>query len=245
MSPMHKVPARLALLVWYGYTSLMSRVVIDIETVGVEFTSLDAQAQEYLLKHASTPEQKDAVPETLSFSPLTGQIVAIAILNPDTKKGAVYYQTPNSAPREFEEDGILYASGSEAEILEKFWRAIGFYEQVVTFNGRSFDGPFLMVRSAINKVRPTRNLVPYRYGDDHIDLFDRLGFFGAVRRTMSLHMWCQAFGIRSSKSGAINGYEVPRYFKEGKYIDIARYCFDDIRATAELFEYWNTYINIR
>jgi DNA polymerase elongation subunit (family B) len=223
----------------------MSRIVIDIETVGVDFGSLDDQAQEYLLKAARTPDEKEAVPESLSFSPLTGQIVAIAMLNPDTNKGAVYYQTPGLAPVETDEDGIIYASGTEAEILEKFWRTIGFYEQFVTFNGRSFDSPFLMVRSAINKVKPTKNLVPYRYGDDHIDLYDRLGFFGAVRRTMSLHMWCQAFGIRSSKSGGITGHDVPRLFKEGKYLDIARYCFDDIRATAELFEYWSTYINIR
>lgn len=223
----------------------MSRVVIDIETVGADFTSLDATAQEYLLKGARTDEERDAVPETLSFSPLTGQIVAIALLNPDTGKGAVYYQAPGQSPSEFEENGVTYSSGTEAEILTKFWRALGFYEQVVTFNGRAFDGPFLMVRSAIHKIKPTKNLIPYRYGDDHIDLYDRLGFFGAVRRTMSLHMWCQAFGIRSSKDGGISGYEVPRYFKEGKYLEIARYCFDDIRATAELFEYWNTYINIR
>jgi len=228
-----------------GYNAHMSRVVLDIETVGIDFTGLDAQAQEYLLKGARTQEERDAVPETLSFSPLTGHIVAIALLNPDTAKGAVYYQTPGQALAEFEENGVTYSSGTEAEILTKFWRAIGFYEQYVTFNGRSFDCPFLMVRSAINKVKPTKNLVPYRYGDEHIDLFDRLGFFGAVRRTMSLHMWCQAFGIRSSKSGGINGHEVPHYFREGKYLDIARYCFDDIRATAELFEYWNTYINIR
>lgn len=223
----------------------MSRVVFDIETVGVDFASLDGQSQEYLLKGARTPEERETVPETLSFSPLTGQIVAIALLNPDTQKGAVYYQSPGVQPTETEENGIVYASGTEAGILEKFWRTVGFYDQFITFNGRSFDCPFLMVRSAVNKVKPTKNLVPYRYGDDHIDLYDRLGFFGAVRRTMSLHMWCQAFGIRSSKSGGITGYDVPRLFKEGRHLDIARYCFDDIRATAELFEYWNSYINIR
>lgn len=225
--------------------SPMPRVVFDIETVGVDFDSLDEQAQEYLLKAARTPEEKELVPEQLSFSPLTGQVVAIALLNPDTGKGAVYYQAPGVEPSEFEENGIVYASGTEAQVLEKFWRTIAFYDQFVTFNGRSFDCPFLMVRSAVNKVRPTKNLVPYRYGDEHIDLYDRLGFFGAVRRTMSLHMWCQALGIRSSKEGGITGYEVPRFFKEGKYLDIARYCFDDIRATAELFAYWNEYINIK
>jgi DNA polymerase elongation subunit (family B) len=223
----------------------MSRVIFDIETVGVEFSGLDEQSQEYLLKGARTDEERAAVPETLSFSPLTGQVVAIAMLNPDTGKGAVYYQDPATGAAEHEEDGIVFSSGGEKEILERFWETMKFYDQFVTFNGRSFDCPFLMVRSAIHRVRPSKNMVPYRYGDEHIDLYDRLGFFGAVRRTMSLHMWCQAFGIPSSKANGITGYDVPRLFREGRCLDIARYCYDDIRATAELFRAWDAYINVR
>ncbi len=97
----------------------MSRIVFDIETVGADFTSLDEQAQEYLLKSAHTDEERALVPETLSFSPLTGQVVAIAMLNPDTQKGAVYYQAPNTEPVENDDNGIVYASGTEAEILEE------------------------------------------------------------------------------------------------------------------------------
>jgi uncharacterized protein YprB with RNaseH-like and TPR domain len=225
----------------------MTRIVFDIETVGVDFEGLDEQAKDYLLKAARSDEERALVPEQLSFSPLTGQIVAIAMLNPDTGKGAVYYQAPGQPATETEENGIIYACGSEPEILEKFWRTIAFYDQFVTFNGRAFDCPYLMVRSAIHKVKPTKNLVPNRYWDAHIDLYDRLGFFGAVRRTMNLHMWCQAFGIRSSKANdnGINGHEVPKFFKDGRYLDIARYCFEDIRATAELFDYWDKYINVK
>ena len=102
-----------------------------------------------------------------------------------------------------------------------------------------------MVRSAILKVKPSRNLMPYRYGDEHIDLLDRLTFFGAVRRKMSLHLWCRAFGIPSPKDKGITGDDVSRLFKEQRYSDIAHYCFDDIRATRELFAAWDRYINIR
>jgi len=223
----------------------MPRVIFDIETVGVDFQTLDGQAQEYLLKAARTDEEKALVPEQLSFSPLTGSIVAIAMLNPDTQKGAVYYQHPGSEPAEREEDGIVYATGDEKTILEKFWRTLAFYDQFVTFNGRSFDGPFLMVRSAVQKVKPSKNLVPYRYGDEHIDLYDRLGFFGAVRRTMSLHMWCSALGIPSSKANGVTGYDVPKLFRDGRADEIARYCMDDVRATAELWRVWDAYINVR
>lgn len=223
----------------------MSRIVFDIETIGVDFATLDDQAKEAMMKYARTEEERALVPEQLSFSPLTGRIVAIAMLNPDTQKGAVYYQDPNHEPSEREDNGIVYATGSERDILEKFWRTLSFYNQYVTFNGRSFDGPFLMVRSAVHQLRPSKNLVPYRYGDDHIDLFDRLGFYGAVRRTMNLHMWCQAFGITSPKANGITGYQVPKLFAKGRGEDIARYCMDDVRATAKLFEYWDRYINIK
>ncbi len=223
----------------------MPRVIFDIETVGVDFSSLDEQAQEYLLKAARTPEERALVPETLSFSPLTGQVVAIAMLNPDTQKGAVYFQAPGQELAEFEENGITYLAGDEKTILDRFWRTLAFYDQCVTFNGRSFDGPFLMVRSAINKVKPGKNLVPNRYWDDHIDLYDRLGFFGAVRRTMTLHMWCQALGIPSSKANGVTGFDVASLYKEARYMDIARYCMDDVRATASLFQVWDEYINIK
>lgn len=226
----------------------MSRLVFDIETVGVEFNSLDQESQEYLLKSARTDEERSLVPEQLSFSPLTGRIVAIAILNPDTHKGAVYYHAPDREAAETEEGGVAYFRvTTEEEMLERFWKAASFYDQFITFNGRSFDVPYLMVRSAIHKIRPSKNLMANRYWDNHIDLYDRLGFFGAMRRTMSLHMWCQAFGIRSSKvnESGIKGHEVPKFFKEGRYDEIAHYCFDDIRATAELFRYWDEYINIK
>ena len=62
---------------------------------------------------------------------------------------------------------------------------------------------------------------------------------------MNLHMWCRAFGIISPKSKGVTGNDVARLFKEKKFQDIARYCFDDIKATKELYEYWDKYINIK
>lgn len=223
----------------------MSTLIFDIETVGVDFDTLDEKAKDYLIKAARTPEEAEKVQDNLSFSPLTGRIVAIGILNPQSDKGAVYFQAPESDLKESEEDNVQYVPATEKEILEKFWEVIRYYDRFVTFNGRVFDCPYIMTRSAILGIKPSKNLMPYRYGDDHIDLYDRLGFFGAVRRTMTLHMWCQAFGIASPKTGDISGDQVGAAFKDGKYLDIAKYCFDDIRATSKLYEYWNKYLNIK
>ncbi len=227
----------------------MGRIIFDIETVGVDFDSLDQSTQEYLLRWAETDEDELKVRESLSFYPLTGEIVAIGMLDPDSNIGAVYFQSLGDLLLPFEEDGIRYECGTEAELLQKFWTKIKTSDQFITFNGRSFDCPFIMIRSAVNKIKPARDLMPNRYNGPHIDLLDQLTFFGASKRRFSLDMWCKTFNIKSPKSAdesgeVITGYEVKDLFKAGRYVDIARYCARDLRATRELFLIWENYIKV-
>ncbi|BCB95086.1 hypothetical protein JZK55_00080 [Dissulfurispira thermophila] len=228
----------------------MKRIIFDIETVGIDFNSLDTSTQQYLLKWAETEEEEDRVRESLSLYPLTGEIVAIGMLNPDSNKGAVYFQTPEDMLLPFEENGIRFESGTEKEIIEKFWSAVKTYDQFITFNGRTFDCPFIMIRSAVNRIKPSRDLMPNRYNGTHIDLLDQLTFYGASKRRFSLDMWCKTFGIKSPKSAnesgeVITGYEVKDLFKSGRYVDIARYCARDLIATKELFLIWENYIKLQ
>jgi DNA polymerase elongation subunit (family B) len=131
----------------------MSRLVLDIETAGKDFDALDEAEKQYFLRYAKTEEEITLAKESLSFYPLTGQVVAIGLLNPDTRKGAMYFQAPGVEPMlPFEEDGIRYETGAEPEILLKFWEAVKSYDTVITFNGRGFDCPFLLVRSAMHKI---------------------------------------------------------------------------------------------
>ncbi|MBI3592270.1 MAG: ribonuclease H-like domain-containing protein [Nitrospirae bacterium] len=213
----------------------MSRIIFDIETVGMDFESLEPSTQEYLLKWAETPDEEERVKESLSFYPLTGEIITIGMLNPDTNRGAVYFQTPGDMLLPFEEDGIIYECGTEKEILEKFWNAIKAYDKFITFNGRVFDCPFIITRSAVHKIKPLRDLMPNRYNSAHIDLLDQLTFYGTSKRRFSLDMWCRTFDIKSPKAGGITGYDVRALFKSKRYVDIARYCAGDLRATKELF----------
>ena len=222
----------------------MARILFDIETAGKDFESLEPAVQDYLLKRAETEEDRTDVKESLSFYPLTAEIVAIGMYDPDKCRGSVFFQN-NAAPLlPFEEEGITYENGTEPEIIRRFWETIKGYNQFVTFNGRGFDCPFIMVRSAVHKIKPLRDLMPNRYGDAHIDLFDQLTFFGASRRKFSLDMWCRAFGIKSPKADGITGYEVKDLYKSGRYLDIAHYCAGDLKATAELFAVWENYIRM-
>ena len=216
----------------------MNKIVFDIETVGQDFELLDEASQEYFLKFAETEEEKEEAKNSLNFYPLTAQVVTIAMQEVETGRGFVYFQNGGKI-ESFTEDEVTYVAGNEREILNNFWVQIKKYPQFVTFSGRIFDCPFLMVRSAIHKIRPTRNLMPYRYSfTEHVDLADQLTFYDAVRRKFGLHMWCNAFGIKSPKEEGTTGLQVKGMFKEGRYQDIARYCLRDVKATKELFQYW-------
>ncbi len=221
---------------------MSKKIVIDIETIGSDFESFDEISQEYLLKFAETEEEIQAAKDGLSFSPLTGEIVAIGMLNPDSNKGVVYYQSPGVAQEPLEENGIEYVADTEAGILKKFWDVVRYYDQIITFNGRGFDAPFLLLRSAIHKIRPTKEIMPNRYNVSHCDLIDVLTFYGSVRRKFSLHMWCNAFGIKSPKEEGVTGHQVPELFSQQQFLTIAKYCVGDLYATAELYDYWNKYV---
>ena len=219
----------------------MSKIIFDIETSGREWESFDEQQQKYLLKFSHTDEERENAKEQLALHAVTAEIVCIGMLNPETNKGAVYYRSIQPAA-DFMENNITYSAGNEREILAKFWASIKNYRQFITFNGRAFDCPFLLIRSAILCVKASKNLMPYRYATDQlIDLLEQLTFHGVIRK-FNLDFYCKAFGIVSPKSHGINGHDVPAYFRAGKTPDIARYCAYDLQATKELYERWQKHI---
>ena len=221
----------------------MAKIVFDVETVGQDFSSLDETSQEYFLRFAETEQEKEDARNSLSFYPLTAQVITIGMLEVETDRGFVYFQNPGGAQERFKEGNAEFVCGDEKMILTHFWEKIKGYPQFVTFNGRVFDCPFLMLRSAINHVQPAKNLVPYRYNHTvHIDLADQLSFYDALRRKFSLHMWCKAFDIPSPKEQGITGLQVKEFFAQGRHTDIARYCLKDIQATKALYLYWEKYL---
>lgn len=235
----------------------MAALALDIETIGEDFDTLDVETQSMLtrwIKKESQSEEEynvalEELKDGLGFSPLTGEIVAVGVLDCERNKGAVYYQAPGEDIEDFEENNITFRALSEADMLEAFWEGVRSYNEVVSFNGRSFDVPFINIRSAIHEVRPSKDLMSNRYlGSQrnyakHIDLLDQLTYYGAVRKKGNLHLWCRAFGIESPKVEGVDGDNVAELFAEKKYLDIARYNVRDIQATKELFEKWRTYLD--
>lgn len=218
-------------------------LILDIETAAFPFDSLDQERQTYLLKFAHSDAEIEEEKLKMNLWGLTAQTVAIGLWDLEREKGTVLYQHPDGKPWESDDGLIKYIPATEKEILERFWAGISYYQQYVTFNGRRFDYPFLLHRSAILGVETNRFFVQHylksRYSSrPHCDLLDQLSFYGSFQRKFSLDFYCKAFGIESPKSHGMNGLDVPPYFYEGRYQEIAQYCIQDVKATAQLYQRW-------
>jgi 3'-5' exonuclease len=222
----------------------MSCVVLDIETLGFPLESFDDTQQTYLLKFAETETEREEAIQKLSLYPTTAQIIAIGMLNPETNHGKILFQSDGQIDERFEDASVHFKSGSEKDILQQFWLDIGHYDQFVTFNGRSFDCPFLMMRSAILQIQPTRNLMPYRYDASvHCDLLEQFTFYGALRK-FNLDFYCKSFGIDSPKTHGITGLDMKQLTEEKRFREIAEYNLRDLKATAELFRRWQMFLHL-
>lgn len=226
------------------------KTVLDIETTAFSFESLSETQQEYILRSAEQ-EKDDAVREEkkeeairyLSLYPFTAKVIVIGMLNAESENSYILFES--STPKEWENSGkqIRYKGMPEKEMLEHFWSLARKFDTLITFNGRNFDLPFLMLRSALLKVKPSKNFLGNRYDtSQHIDLLEQLSFYGQVRK-FNLDFYCHSFGIESPKSKGVTGMDIKELYTAGRIDDIAIYCAGDIRATLELYKIWRDYLN--
>ncbi|MFT5287767.1 MAG: DNA polymerase elongation subunit (family B) [Planctomycetota bacterium] len=213
-------------------------ITFDIEVAGSPWEEVDEATRGYLMQRARDETEREALPERTGLITGLGKVITIGLWNIEAQRGLVLLEGDSEEQREW--DKVPHSDifrGTEKELLERFWEIVGRKRpRLVSYNGRGYDGPVLMVRSAMLGVKPSVNLLPYRYDiSAHCDLFDIFSFQGASRDRYSLDYWCRRFDIESPKGG-IDGSQVTRAYREGRIDDIGEYCLRDVRATAELYE---------
>ncbi len=212
-------------------------IAFDIEVAGFQWEEVDEITRGYLLSRAKDEEQRSAVPERTALFPGLGKVIAIGMWNLDMERGRCLLEGRREEPHEWERvPGSDVFRGSEAELLEHFWDVV---EQkrprLVSFNGRYYDGPILMIRSAQLGVKPSANLCGHRFNlAHHVDLTEVLSFHGAWREQYKLDYWCRRFDVESPK-GSIDGSQIARAYREGRIEEIGEYCLRDARATGQIF----------
>ena len=139
-------------------------------------------------------------------------------------------------------------SDKEEEILKHFF---SFIEEknpkLVSFNGRGFDMPMLLIRAMkynlsipayFDQNNPQLNKSKWenyrqRYAEHfHTDLLDSLGSFGAVRN-LKLDTICTMAGIPGKYD--VSGDQVFELFYKGELDKIREYCQSDVLNTYWLY----------
>jgi len=231
----------------------MAKLVFDIETTALPREQFDDVQWEFLFRDAEKqpdPPAREArraeIQQQLNLWPLTAQVACIAMVNADTARGQVLFTAPNHEAGGEEAGPVEFvACLDEVEMLTAFWDVAKRYETVITFNGRSFDVPFLYMRSALLNVPISRkDWLGYRFASEpHCDLAEQFTFYGVsgregAARRFNLDFYCKAFGLVSPKSQGVTGLDVNALLAAGRHRDVAEYCLRDVRATVELFKIW-------
>ena len=232
----------------------MARLVFDIETSALPAETFDEAQLEYLFREANRLPEGDArdckrteIQNQFNLYPFTARVICIAMLNADTSRGKVLYVADDyEEENEGEAKPVEFVPCmDEVELLTAFWEVAQKFDQIVTFNGRGFDVPFIYLRSAILNVPISRkDWLGYRYSTEpHCDLAEQLTFYcvsgrdGAARR-FNLDFYCKAFGIESPKSHGVSGMDMNSMVAEGRFREIAEYCLRDVHATVALYKIW-------
>jgi hypothetical protein len=223
-------------------STLMTTIAFDIEVAGLPWEEVDAPTQTYLLERVTEPEAREGVPHRLALYPGLGKVIAIGMWLVEEDRGLILLEGADEESDHWKRcPEAKLIRGDESRLLGEFWKIASWRKRgerqprLVSYNGRGYDGPILMIRSAQLGVRARRQLVPYRYDlSEHCDLADVLTFHGASREVYKLDYWCRRFGIDSPKAD-IDGSQVGDAYRAGRIDDIGEYCLRDVRATAELY----------
>ena len=221
-----------------GYRATIKTMVFDIETVGKKYEELDEVEQDYLLNNLEKAEtDKEIAKKKTGLYSIFGMVCAIGAFNPNSKKGIVLLIGDKDLIPE--KDNYTYKIfDNEKDLLIGFWEIAKEYELFVTYNGDTFDFPYLQIRSGINRVK-----VPFEIkkwgGDKFVDLQNKI----RQSHGFKLEMLCKAFGIENPKEAGVHGGDVNELFDNKNYQKIADYVARDAFSTTQLYLIWKEFMS--
>lgn len=176
---------------------------------------------DWLLEIESTNEE---ICKAASLNPLMGRIACIGIIHKDKKTRI---------------EKTFFDRDSEKNLLESFWTYISEKQiamKTVTFNGLTFDLPFLYFRSMINGIDISWHDMGLKKFSSfpHFDLMYHLSFWGAFKFS-SLDYFAMAFGYDVDPLTSDTGSIVSKWWGCKQDSKIQEYNLEDCRKTAFLY----------
>ena len=199
------------------YNRLMIKLFFDIETLPSADEHRDGHLEILRKKKGNGDLGDNEVHSMTSFEGTFGRICCIGII----KEG------PN---------GIIQKevfSGTEKEMLTKFWKAAEGVWRFVGHNIWAFDLPFIYKRSIINGVKPLPlNFARYR----NVPIYDTMMEWELwnIMKAQKLDTLAQVLGLPTSKD-EMDGSMVADYYNKGRLEDIYKYCMKDVELTRKVY----------
>jgi len=198
------------------------QLVVDIETMPNDAVlellpepKIDSRLRNPELIALAKSEGREKQVEKMALSPLTGTIACIGL---HSEAG----------------QSILFGGDNEKAALEMFWQIIQ-YKQLITFNGKNFDIPFLFKRGIILGCSWATIPVMKEYTErfksaKHIDLMAEFCNYGEYESLDTLARF-----ILGDKKAEFDFREIPELMKtpEGQE-KISVYCQQDCELTWKL-----------
>jgi len=155
--------------------------------------------------------------ETSSLEADAGVVVGAGLI---TEKGESYYLESRR-------------TAEERDLLIRLAKRLDEYSMIVTWNGRTFDLPFLVTRMLKHGLDPRSIL-----SKEHVDLNELVRFRLRLTFTYLDHV-CEFFGIEKKRNPM--GMDVPGLYVRALEGDrkalgrIKEHCLDDLKATRKLY----------
>lgn len=212
-------------------------LVFDVETVpAYDRRDLPTTVAETVARHAEKHNREESM--VMALSPFLGKVVSLAFTDGAKSPGDREVKALVVPPPGSEDDALpeWMQPMEEAELLRAFWQLAAGAETVVTFNGISFDVPFLIGRSVVHDVEVPVDLVSSRgLQRPHLDVLRLMAAGGRLLGPSTLDVVCLALGIESPKV-QMDGSMVAPAYQKGEIRKIAEYNAQDVRATAAILD---------
>lgn len=227
----------------------MIYITIDIETVAEDINSIN-ELEKKKYDELKTEEEKIEFLNLLPLNPFASFISCIGIkkcIDKEHDKGYILINTDEEI--ESDTDDYKFVCLDEKTMLEKFWIFLKKQKEpfkLITFNGREFDFPYIMIRSALLEIEIPIDLMQgsdWTMDSYHIDIAKKLIFNkysgnGPLKKR-SLEYYTMQFLGKSSKTELVKGCKVSELYKNGNVKGIADYNIEDLDVTFELFIHLN------
>lgn len=201
----------------------MRRMFLDIETIpapGSDLVKLkdlyESKKKKYEAREQKYSKKFQDFVEETNFSGSFGQILCLAYAIND------------------EEVKIL--TGKEVNILKEFWQLAKNVDVFIGHNVMDFDLKFILQRSVIFQIKPTKELSFARYRSYPIyDTLREWQHWGGGNGLDSLDALAKALDLPTSKKG-IDGSMVYKFYQADKLEEIYTYCKADVTLTRKVYK---------